>query len=95
MFSKRYRCANGAKQKRRGPIEMRPGRKRMIMLRNIVYTPADHAYHLLAITLGLVIAVRGSRALSLDRLLLNWRAFAPAVAVGPGRKAVHATTSST
>jgi putative oxidoreductase len=35
-------------------------------------------YHLLAITIGLVIALRGSGALSLDRLLARTRASIPA-----------------
>jgi len=46
-------------------------------------------YHLLAIALGLVVVLRGSGALSLDRWALAWCGRAPAVADAPGRKAAH------
>src|SRR6266436_615733 len=41
-------------------------------------------YHLLAITIGVVVALRGSGALSLDRLLDRWRGSVPVERDRPG-----------
>jgi putative oxidoreductase len=49
-------------------------------------------YHLLAITLGMVVALRGSGALSLDRLLARFRGSAP-VEMGRLSSGAHAVTS--
>jgi putative oxidoreductase len=45
-------------------------------------------YHLLAITHGVVIALRGSGALSLDRLLARWREGVPVDRLSSGARAV-------
>jgi putative oxidoreductase len=52
-------------------------------------------YHLLAMALGLVVVLRGSGALSLDRLLLKQRGNAPEEADGPGRTVAPVMTSQT
>jgi putative oxidoreductase len=50
-------------------------------------------YHLLAIALSLVVMLRGSGAVSLDRLLLQLRGSAPAERSGLGNTAVATETS--
>jgi putative oxidoreductase len=49
-------------------------------------------YHLLAITIGVIVALRGSGALSLDRLLARWRGSVP-VEMGRLSSGAHAVTS--
>ena len=49
-------------------------------------------YHLLAIAIGVVIVLRGSGALSLDRLLARFRGSAP-VEMGRLSSGAHAVTS--
>jgi putative oxidoreductase len=49
-------------------------------------------YHLLAITIGVIVALRGSGALSLDRRLARWRVGVPVEMDRLGAGA-HAVTS--